>query len=260
VTALPRLITIPVSHYCEKARWALERAGLAYVEEGHVPMLHWRATARHRARTVPILLTGDAVLRSSAEIVRWADARTPAGARLYPEGTQLRREVEELEAHFDGKLGPATRRWAYGYVLPDRKLAVELLGASVPGKERALLAAGWPFIARLMRRGMKVTPEGVARSFERMQATFAEVSRRIGAGRRYLVGDRFSAADLTFAALAVPAVAPPQYGFAQAIEALPTAMRREVEALRATPAGAFALRLYREERPRIGARAVTIEA
>ena len=26
----PRLITIPISHYCEKARWALERAEIPY--------------------------------------------------------------------------------------------------------------------------------------------------------------------------------------------------------------------------------------
>ena len=26
-----RLITIPISHFCEKARWALQRAGVAYV-------------------------------------------------------------------------------------------------------------------------------------------------------------------------------------------------------------------------------------
>jgi glutathione S-transferase len=27
-----RLLTIPISHYCEKARWGLERLGLAYHE------------------------------------------------------------------------------------------------------------------------------------------------------------------------------------------------------------------------------------
>jgi len=25
-----RLLTIPISHFCEKARWALERAGLVF--------------------------------------------------------------------------------------------------------------------------------------------------------------------------------------------------------------------------------------
>ena len=28
-----RLVTIPISHFCEKARWALDRAGVDYVEQ-----------------------------------------------------------------------------------------------------------------------------------------------------------------------------------------------------------------------------------
>ena len=35
-----RLITIPISHYCEKARWALDRAGIGYREERHVQIVH----------------------------------------------------------------------------------------------------------------------------------------------------------------------------------------------------------------------------
>ena len=35
-----RLVTIPISHYCEKARWALQRARLPYREERHVQGLH----------------------------------------------------------------------------------------------------------------------------------------------------------------------------------------------------------------------------
>ena len=49
-----RLITIPISHYCEKARWALDRAGLAYREERHVQGVHQvvskRAGATARCR------------------------------------------------------------------------------------------------------------------------------------------------------------------------------------------------------------------
>jgi glutathione S-transferase len=35
-----RLVTIPISHHCEKARWALERAGIPYREERHVQGIH----------------------------------------------------------------------------------------------------------------------------------------------------------------------------------------------------------------------------
>jgi glutathione S-transferase len=44
-----RLIIIPISRFCEKARWALERAGIAY-REGHLQVstrsLRGRASAR----------------------------------------------------------------------------------------------------------------------------------------------------------------------------------------------------------------------
>jgi len=45
-----RLITIPFSHYCEKARWALELCGIAYEEDGHLPVFHYAATLRAGAK------------------------------------------------------------------------------------------------------------------------------------------------------------------------------------------------------------------
>ena len=42
----PVLVTIPISHFCEKARWALDRAGVAYEEQRHLPALHRVAVRR----------------------------------------------------------------------------------------------------------------------------------------------------------------------------------------------------------------------
>ena len=54
----PRLITIPISHYCEKARWALERADIPYREERHLQVIHWAHVWRAgRGRTAPVLVT-----------------------------------------------------------------------------------------------------------------------------------------------------------------------------------------------------------
>ena len=53
-----RLITIPMSHYCEKARWALDRLGLRYVEERHLQVFHYPRTYWFsRGPTVPVLIT-----------------------------------------------------------------------------------------------------------------------------------------------------------------------------------------------------------
>jgi glutathione S-transferase len=65
------------------------------------------------------------------------------------------------------------------------------------------------------------------------------------------VGDRFTAADLTFAALAAPVLFPAEYRAVHpALSDMSTAMRDEVLRLRDTDAGRFALRLFSEERGR----------
>jgi len=60
-----RLVTIPISHYCEKARWALERAGVPYREERHVQGVHIlasRLAGRPLAHDVEGLADGDSLL------------------------------------------------------------------------------------------------------------------------------------------------------------------------------------------------------
>ena len=52
-----RLITIAISHYCEKARWALDRAGITYVESAHVPLAHLVFTKAAGGSSTPILVT-----------------------------------------------------------------------------------------------------------------------------------------------------------------------------------------------------------
>ncbi len=58
-----RLITIPISHFCEKARWALDRAGIGYREERHVQGIHQIVARRAGGgSTVPVLITPDGAL------------------------------------------------------------------------------------------------------------------------------------------------------------------------------------------------------
>ena len=81
-----RLITIPISHFCEKARWALQRAGVAYVEQPHLQMIHVLAARRAGGgRTVPVFVSQDGqVLADSTDILRWADARLPEAHASVP--------------------------------------------------------------------------------------------------------------------------------------------------------------------------------
>lgn len=240
-----RLITIAFSHYCEKARWALDRAGIDYVEEPHLPLFHYASTYRSgRSRTVPMLVDGKTVVRDSTDIVAWADKHRP-GSLIPLAGAD---DALGIEDDLDNHFGPHTRRWAYHYLLPNRDADAYIVKGT-PAFERRMLKFVRPVAVRFLRRSLKIDAAGVARSLDKIEQTLARVDDVIEHGHRYLTGDRFTVADLTFASLASPILLPQDHP-AQAlpIELFPAEARDQIEAWRARPAGTFALRLYAEDR------------
>ena len=136
-------ITIPISHYCEKARWALDRTGVGFVEQPHLQLIHWLAARRAGGgTTVPVLVCGDRVLADSADIVDEADAKAPQGQRLYPEDPGAAAEVRALQRDFDANLGSHGRRWMYNEMRGCRDLAVAYACTGVPTWERR--SYRWP--------------------------------------------------------------------------------------------------------------------
>jgi glutathione S-transferase len=249
---MPTLVTIPFSHFCEKARWALDHARIAYREEGHVPGLHKRAVklACGKAGSVPVLvLDGDGVLDDSPLIVRWADARATSDRKLLPSGGRERDEALALEHHLDVDFAPHVRRLAYFHLLPDRTRALQLMKLSTPPLEHTVVRLAFPLLRGLMRRAMRVDAAGAERSRDKVRAVFDEVSERLGDGRPFLMGDRFGIADLSFAAFSTPLLLPPEHPLRrQTVDELPVALAEEARGLRETAAGLFALRMYREHR------------
>jgi glutathione S-transferase len=241
-----RLITIPISHFCEKARWALDRAGIAYREERHVQGVHQIVSKRAGGTgTVPVLVLDDgSVLAESRDILEHADR---AGALLYPENE--RAEIAQLEAGFDAVLGPEARRWIYLHVLEHRRIGRDYNLTGVPGWERWAFPILFRPMGALIRRRLDIGPDAETQSRRAVMETFDRVAERIDDGRRFLCGDAFTAADLTFAALAAAVVLPEQYGtpLPQPPD-LPDPLRKGVQEFRSHPAGTFALRLFAEER------------
>jgi glutathione S-transferase len=268
------LITIPVSHYCEKARWALRRAEIAFVEERHMPPFHRLATQKalksrsaapaeipedlswiNRAifrqvggQSVPLLVTDTEVVRDSDAIVHYADSRMPEGRSIYPTDPGLRQAVDQWIGLFDEVLAPAVRRWAYSYLMAKPALVESLWCEGVPGIQRRL----FPLMFGMMRSNVQqlygLNETSGAESYRELCEVFDRVDLALADGRSYLVGDRFSAADLGFATLAAAIVSPEGYGGPLPdAGSLPGPMAKEGDALRGRSAGQFVLRLYREE-------------
>lgn len=244
-----RLVTIPISHYCEKARWALDRAGMDYREERHVQGIHRLAARRAGGGiTVPVLVTPGGAIGESSEILAWVDARLPSERRLLPAEPGERREVEALCARLDERLGPPGRRLIYVHMLPVPGLMLGFNNQGVPRWEDRTLRWGWPLMSRFVQRALGITPGIEVQDEAAVWREFDFVAETLGA-RQYLYGERFGAADLTFASLAAAVIVPSVYGTAlPQPEILPPRTAELVRRAREHPAGRYALRLIAEER------------
>jgi glutathione S-transferase len=251
----PRLHTISYSHYVEKVRWCLDRAGIDYEEVPNIGVLGVLLLGR----TVPALELPAArtSVGNSAEILRllWGlHGLDPSGRAAFLKPTA---EALALEQHLDRALGEQVRRWAYQRLFADAALTLQLWGVKEPGIprwQRVLLPALRPLLRAAVRRMLRVTPESAGRALERTRAVFDEMDARFIDGRRYLLGDALSFADITFASLGALAVLPDNYGGGRLasrfppVESLPSPWREEVTSFRERPSGRFILRLYEGER------------
>jgi glutathione S-transferase len=245
----PILVTITFSHYCEKARWALDRTGITYRESGHLPLFHMLAVRRAGGwRSVPALVTHTEVINDSTNILGWLDKRVP-DAHLYGRNDAERREIERLEDLCDEQLGPHTRRWAYFHLLPKRDLTLRMARDGAPKTEHAMLRVLFPVARKMMQRAMKITPGGAERSRQKIDSVFAEIAKMLADGRKFLIGESLSAADITFASLAAVVLLPEQYAATlPRIEDLPAEAQVHIRGWREHPAGQFALRMFRDYR------------
>ena len=255
--ALVELHTITYSHYVEKVRWCLDRTGIAYREVPSIGILGLLLTGR----TVPLLVrpASRTSIGDSPQILRYLWGAY--AAELAPERCGFLApspRAIQLERHFDAALGINVRVWMYWHLLQQRSLTLLMWGAeepTIPQWQRSLLPLLHPLLAAMLRRMLGVSEARAAAGLAATKRVFAEVDAMLADGRRYLMGgDEMTFVDITFASLAALALFPDGYGGdAVSVRTAPLgdfapAWRAEIESLRATASGQFALRLYREER------------
>ena len=237
VRVLPVLHTIPISHYGERARWALDHAGLEYEERHHLQMFSWLVARRHSGNKVlPVLVTDGGMVADSAAIARWASDR--AASPLYPCDEVLERELAD-------SYGVETRRLAYDWLFRSMRSGLAYNAGRAPVYQVAAMRLAQRAARGFATRYLRVHDAELARGKDTVMRMLDRIAARLADGRRYLDGDRFTGLDLTFAAMTAPLILPERYGVTLPGPAmLPADAGELVARYRAHPAGAFAVRLY----------------
>jgi len=208
----PVLWQIEISHYSEKVRWALEHKGIAHRRRSPLPGIHmaialWLTGGEQK--TLPILqLNGRTIGDSTAAIAALEEYR-PEPA-LYPSDPDERRRALELEDFFDEQLGPYTRVLPFHELLAEPELFAELAAQSVPGPlGKAKGVVGFYANTYTRLRWGAGSDEAAVEARAKIIAALDRLEAELDAnGGGYLVGERFTVADLTAAAMFGPLVGP----------------------------------------------------
>jgi glutathione S-transferase len=208
----PTLWHIKVSHYSEKARWALDHKGIPYEERTplpgvHMPVALWLTRGRHY--TVPVLEIAGERIGDSTAIIAALEERHPDPS-LYPDSPAARRRALALEEWFDEELGPYVRRFVFHSLMNDPDCFSEI-GAQIAPRAFDLMGTGGRRCAQavVVRRYRAQGAAAAEAAGARILAGFDRLEDELGGGD-YLAGGGFSVADLTAAALLYPLVRPPE--------------------------------------------------
>lgn len=258
-----RLISIRVSHFCEKARWVLdlleadEDSPYYFTEDCHPPGFHSFesvAASSNQGSATPMIVISNGIKtgndNSDNEVFCNSDVIVE---QLYPQlyPKKFAQEIRALEQDLGDRVGATVRCYAYDNLLQEEYYSALVIMATPDCSkvEQFMFEKMLPHgLSMGIRKSLGVNAAAAAASQQALVEIFAELSKKLEK-QDYLVGNQFTAADLTFAALCSPLLRPPEMSnFQCADEALPKALAEFSAQLKETKAGKHALRMYAEHR------------
>src|SRR6185503_12654336 len=195
------------SHYSAKARWALDFRGVPYTPRRLLPGFHMRTTRKLAPRSsVPILKTDQAVIQGSTEIIDFLE-RTFPDRSLTPPDPRDANSALEWEKYLDEEIGVTLRLWFYHHTLPHRDRALRFLCTDATWLQRSLFALSFAPIRVKMTQLMNINAVTASAAERRFALAVDRLDQALERGP-FLVGNRFSRADLSACSLLWPLCRP----------------------------------------------------
>lgn len=246
-SALPTLWQIKISHYNEKVRWALDHKRVPHRRVAPWPLFGSLPAALLLTRrpTLPVLRLDGRAIGDSTAIVAALEERYP-DPPLYPADPAQRARALELEDFFDEQLAPYVRRVAWHELAREPRAYFETAFPDSSPLLRASFRPGAFAITRLVNARYGIDAASAAEARRGIVAAMERIEAEVGPSG-YLVGDAFSIADLTAAALSTPFIRPPERQYLPP-HPPPEPLRSFAAELAARPAGRWVLDMFARHR------------
>ena len=206
-----KLYQFPVSHYCEKARWALELKELPYRKINLLPGPHAKKAKKIAGNSkLPILQHDKHSIQGSAEIITYLDENFSRRS-LTPEDPEQKQLADAWESYADREIGPPVRLLSYHTLLDHRKIIIPMMTQDCPWYSALRMKAVYPQVSVAMRNLMGINDDTVVQAREQISTALDNITETLE-DREFLVGDTFTRADLAVAALLAPLIMPKGYG------------------------------------------------
>jgi glutathione S-transferase len=265
-----RLISVAVSHYVEKARWALDLleeskdSPVYYTEDLHAPAFSAYFTlpaSKNKASQTPMLVRSDddATWGSDAILQELCSGDNGSPINLYP--SEVKEEIMSLEDELGRCVGASGRCVAYGNLLDKSKkyysTVIKMATKNCSNVEQKVFGGMFDKgIDKALIDLMNINDETLEAAEQELRKMFAELSDRLEKnGGEYLMDTPtrkfgFTAADLTLAALVYFIVRPPEVEpLLVPQDELPPKLTELFNELAASKAGRHVLKVYKEHRP-----------
>jgi glutathione S-transferase len=204
-----KLYQFACSHFCEKARWALDYKRVAYQPVNLLPGFHMKPMRKLAARScLPVLVDDDTVVQQSSAIITYLDTKFPSPA-LTPYEPPAARAALDWERYLDEHIGVSLRLWFYHHALPDRDLGQKSLLQGATWPRSILFKLVYPKLRGKMLQFMNINSDTARQAEKQLLAALERLDETLK-GSGFLVEDRFSRADLTACALLAPWCLPPE--------------------------------------------------
>ena len=196
--------------------------------------------------TLPVIEVDGTRIGDSSRIIEELERRWP-DPPLYPADPGERQRALELEDFFDEHCAHDMRRVLFDPLLKHPDLMAEAMGTD---RRRGGSVTGvlFPIFNRAVRFKYDVNPERAAKSRDVVVAAMDRIEAERGPSG-YLVGESFSVADLTAAAIFSVLVRPPEFPYHQVDPSKdPPELRDWWQPLAERPAWKYVLDMYAQHR------------